>query len=276
VSNVLVTMGDVFEGAAHVTVLPCSGKGTVSSAVRRWLVIFDIPSPKDILSQPQFGDISELLPFKGEKSITKYVVFAASVLNDFSSFDIIFGIAAKLGELTNTGLDVRYIETPLLGTGAGGLKAEVAGEALYRGFQSTAHQNSTLNIFVFDRDRQTRLQTLFDNLEETEVARSEPNLSGKSALLDEGNEGTIIETNSKDSHDTKVRLAQFIATYFDKEDFENLCYDLGIDHENLRGEKKGTRARNLVNFMEGNGRLIDLQSKLANERSIPYKQTFGD
>lgn len=163
--NVLVRMGDIFEGSAQVTVLPCSGKGTVSSAVRRWLTMFDIPSPRDLPSQPQFGDVSELIAFKGEKSITKQVVFAASVLNDFSSFAIIKSIAAKLGELTQKNPDIRLIETPLLGTGAGGLKTEVAGKALYQGFKSTAHLDSTLYIFVFDRERQTALQTLFSDLD---------------------------------------------------------------------------------------------------------------
>lgn len=163
-SNVLARMGDIFEGSAQVTVLPCSGKGTVSSAVRRWLAMFDIPSPKDISNQPAFGNISELIPFKGEKSITQYVLFAASVLNDFSSYEIIRKIAAQLGEITQINPNIRVIETPLLGTGAGGLKTEIAGKAFYEGFKSTATPDATLYVFVFDRERQIILQTLFNSL----------------------------------------------------------------------------------------------------------------
>lgn len=164
-SNVLVIMGDIFEGSAHLTVLPCSEKGTVSSATRRWLTMFGLPSPKDISSQLHRGEISDLIPFSGSQSITKYVVFAASVFNDLSSADSIREIATKLGNLTQSNSDIRLIETPLLGTGAGGLKTEVAGKALYQGFKSSAHPDATLYIFVFDRERQTTLQTLFSDLE---------------------------------------------------------------------------------------------------------------
>ena len=249
-SNVLVVMGDIFEGAAQVTVLPCSGKGSVSSTVRRWLTIFDIPAPKDIPSQPQLGEISELIPFKGETRITQHIVFAASVLNDYSSFEIIHRIAARLGQITQLESEIRFIETPLLGTGAGGLKTEVAGKALHQGFKSTAHPDSTLSIFVSDKDRHTKLQALLSSPE-------------------------VAAVQSGHDHNSKVRLAQFLEDYFGKEDLENLCYDLGIDYDNLQGEKKGTKARNLVKFMETQGRIEELHSKLADERSTLYKQTFG-
>jgi CHAT domain-containing protein len=47
-----------------------------------------------------------------------------------------------------------------LGTGAGGLSTTVAGEALYKGFMETASPESTLYVFVFDRERQLTLQNL--------------------------------------------------------------------------------------------------------------------
>lgn len=173
-SNILARMGDIFEGSAQVTVLPCSGKGTVSSAVRRWLEMFEIPAPKDIENPPPFGGISELLPFKGKTTITKQVVFAASVLNDFSSYEMLYSIATKLGELTQLDPSIRLVETPLLGTGAGGLKTEVAGKALYQGFKSTAHPDATLYIFVFDRERQITLQNLFSEIENNGETRAVP------------------------------------------------------------------------------------------------------
>ncbi len=249
-SNVLVVMGDIFEGAAHVTVLPCSGKGSVSSTVRRWLTIFDIPSPKDIPSQPQLGEISDLIPFKGETRITHYIVFAASVLNDYSSFEIIHGIAAKLGQLTQSASEIRFIETPLLGTGAGGLKTEVAGQALHQGFKSTARRDSTLSIFVSDKDRHSKLQALLSSFE-------------------------VSVVQSRHDHDSNIRLAQFIDNYFGREDLENLCYDLGVDYDNLQGEKKETKARNLVKLMHAQGRLEALHNKLSDERPAVYKQAFG-
>lgn len=172
--SVLAVMGDIFEGSADLTVLPCSGKGTVSSATRRWLKMFSIPSPMEISSQPRFGDISDLINFPGDQRISRYVVYAASVLNDFSSAAIIRGIAAKLGGITQIHPEIRLIQTPLLGTGAGGLGTEVSGKAFYDGFRSTAHPDSTLHIFVFDRERQTTLQALID---ETNARLSPPTMT---------------------------------------------------------------------------------------------------
>jgi hypothetical protein len=64
-------MGDIFEGGADLTVLPCSAKGTVSSATRRWLTLFDIPSPQDLGLSLQLGGISEPILFQKHKYITK-------------------------------------------------------------------------------------------------------------------------------------------------------------------------------------------------------------
>lgn len=164
-SNVLARMGNVFEGGAHLTVLPCSSKGTVSSFTETWAKLFQLPMPKDLPEPPKFGDVSQLIPFTRDTSITEQVVYAASVFNDSSSDKIIKGIAAELGNLTQLNPSIRFIETPLLGTGAGGLKTEVAGEALYRGFHLTAHPDSALFVLVPDQERQTTLETLFKRLE---------------------------------------------------------------------------------------------------------------
>lgn len=161
-ANVLARMGDIFEGSADLTVLPCSGKGTVSSATKRWLQLFRLPSPKDLESFPTFGNISNLIPFTGPKTVTRHVVFAASVLNDHSSPEIITGIGNKLGKLTLENSDIRIIESPLLGTGSGGLSTEVAGRALCDGFRSTARPDALLYVFVFDKERQIVLENLFE------------------------------------------------------------------------------------------------------------------
>ena len=246
-STVLARMGDIFEGSAQVTVLPCSGKGTVSSAVRRWLTMFDIPSPKDIPSRPQFGEVSDLTPFKGEKSITTHIVFAASVLNDFSSLEIINKIAAKLGELTQTNADIRVIETPLLGTGAGGLKTEVAGKALYQGFKSTAHPDSTLYVFVFDRERQITLQTLFNNL--VSVHRVES--------VDEVQSANWVYL---------AELHKLLMEHFDQGELKTLCLYMGVDYDILNGEGKANKARELVQYLERRGRITELKNEVTKQR----------
>lgn len=216
--NVLARMGDIFEGSADVTVLPCSGKGTISSATNRWIELFNLPSPKALQSSPTFGNLSELIPFSSSKSITKYVVFAASVLNDHSSQEIITSIGRKLGELTHRDPQIRVIETPLLGTGAGGLSTETAGKALFEGFRSTAHKDSKLYIFVFDRERQLALEKLFSMSSKPEAhlvsqgrpaevgeplsARQSVNIVGSNNVVVQGFEKQL-DTNDKGINWTK-------------------------------------------------------------------------
>lgn len=76
---------------------------------------------------------------------------------------------------------------------------------------------------------------------------------------------------SATDHDRKVRLARFIDAWFDREELQNLCFDLGIDFYNLAGEKKESKARNLVTYMHSRGRLAELERKLAADRPEQYK-----
>jgi hypothetical protein len=121
--------------------------------------------PKDVGMQLQLGSLSEVLDFPGPKHITKYIVFAPSVLNDFSSPEVIESIGHQLGQLTHANPLLRQIEAPLLGTGAGGLKTEVAGKSLYNGFLASSISDATLYIFVFDSERQIQLTNLIKELE---------------------------------------------------------------------------------------------------------------
>lgn len=173
--NVLVRMGDLFEGAADLTVLPCSAKGTVSKATRRWSEIYGLPLPTEISSRPRrLGDISDLIPFSGSSDLTKYVIYAASVLNDYSKEEEIRSIAAKIGALTQTNSEIRVVQAPLLGTGAGKLRNDVACKALFEGFRSTAHPDAILYIFAFDSERQTALQSVLDGLTSNVTAAKPP------------------------------------------------------------------------------------------------------
>lgn len=151
--NALPRLGNIFEGGVDLTVLPCSSKGTVSSATARWLDVFSIPHPTSLAAPLGLGEISELIEFPREKRVTKYVVFAASVMNDSSSSEAIERIARALGNLTARDERIRIVETPLLGTGSGGLTAEAAGRSLYRGFLATASNDAILYVFVMDKER---------------------------------------------------------------------------------------------------------------------------
>jgi hypothetical protein len=150
---VLAKRGIIFEGAADLTLMPCSAKGTVSSATAQWLERYSIPHPNKIQSRIQLGDVTLPVTFPGPKSITRYVSFAASVLNDASSAETINLIGRKAGDITARMPDLRIVETPLLGTGAGGLGTVEAGKALATRFRETRNNNSTLFIFVYDAER---------------------------------------------------------------------------------------------------------------------------
>lgn len=150
-------MGNIFEGAADLTVLPCSAKGTFKSA-RVWVERFAIPTPTDVQPTLQLGDVTDPVPFGGEKRITKYVAWAASVLNDESSSDAIVECGRKLGKITEAHSDIRIVETPLLGTGYGQLPAAVSAASLALGFREAAQEDATLWIFAHDHERYRKLQ----------------------------------------------------------------------------------------------------------------------
>jgi hypothetical protein len=84
--------------------------------------------------------------------------------------------------------------------------------------------------------------------------------------------GSVVD---KAESPTKVGLARFLEAYFDKEDLKNLCFDLGVDYENLPGQKKESKARDLVSHMEKRGRLEELKQAVKARRTVPYEQTFG-
>jgi len=152
-------LGDIFEGGADLTVLPCSAKATVSSATERWLKIFGIPYPTSLAAPPKLGEISEIFEFPGNKTISEFIAFAATVLNDSSEPAIIERIAVQLGHLTQYNDRIRIIELPLLGTGSGGLTTVEAGRALHRGFMQSASEDATLYIFVMDKERLRLLES---------------------------------------------------------------------------------------------------------------------
>ncbi len=58
----------------------------------------------------------------------------------------------------------------------------------------------------------------------------------------------------------RTELRDFIDRYFDDNELRELCFDLGIDYENLPAVGKSARARELVTFCERHGRLTELDA----------------
>jgi hypothetical protein len=59
-----------------------------------------------------------------------------------------------------------------------------------------------------------------------------------------------------------VALADQISRYFDLAEVGDLCFRLGIEFDDVRGERKSDRVRELVKLVERNGRLPEMLSLL--------------
>lgn len=62
-------------------------------------------------------------------------------------------------------------------------------------------------------------------------------------------------------------LRQILVQRFDEEELRDLCFDLNVDYDGLRGEGKISKARELVTWFERNGRLPELESTICSKRA---------
>jgi hypothetical protein len=152
--TVKIKLGNLFDGASDLIVLPCSTGGTITGFVARSLSRYSIPHPTTGM---ELGEV-EILPFEGGENIAQYVAFAASVLSMTSSASALEKIGIALGEFTKEEASVRIISAPLLGAGSGGLQSETVVAALTKGFVNSAHEDATLLIYVLHQDVFSRLR----------------------------------------------------------------------------------------------------------------------
>ena len=129
-AGVLFTTGDIFERGADLTVLPCSAKGHLSRTAERRVEVFGLRRPQEI----PLGSIA-VYPFPGAGKEARWIAWAASVMNFTSSADVIRNIGRELGQHANGNPVIQIIESPLLGTGVGGLDPQDAGLALKAGWR---------------------------------------------------------------------------------------------------------------------------------------------
>lgn len=152
--------GDILEGGYDLTVFPSSAKGTVSSATKRKVVdVCGIELPPKM----GLGDVSSIYSVNISHPPTKYIVYGASVLNDYSSFESVKRIARQLGEITQERKEITNIEAPLLGTGAGGLSDNISAKALKEGFEETAREDARLTVFMFGAERLEKVNAFLAN-----------------------------------------------------------------------------------------------------------------
>jgi hypothetical protein len=153
-ATIKLRSGNLFDRPADLVALPCSRNGSVTSFVARALVHHSIPCPS---ARMELGDVT-ILPFEGGENIAQYVCFAASVSRDGSTLEAIEAIGKKLGRFSREQRSVRALSVPLLGTGAGGLSAQDAMDALRQGFLGEADPAAVLTLYVLDKDLYERLR----------------------------------------------------------------------------------------------------------------------
>ncbi|MCA9970698.1 MAG: hypothetical protein KC425_10810 [Anaerolineales bacterium] len=61
-------------------------------------------------------------------------------------------------------------------------------------------------------------------------------------------------------------IHQLLVTYFTLDELHTLCFQLGVDYENLGGPGKSTKARELVTHLANRDRLPELRTAVAHER----------
>jgi hypothetical protein len=144
--SVIFRAGNVLARGADLTVLPCSDKGHISAETRSHLERYGLPLPGAVT----FGSI-QVIPFPGPSSITSWIAYAASVSNRSSVVAAIGDIGSRLGEHISAHPNIRVIESPLLGTGVGGLDVVEAGSSLRHGFEASAPFNVVACTFTETR-----------------------------------------------------------------------------------------------------------------------------
>lgn len=218
--------GDILEGGYDLTVFPCSAKGTVGRTTEVKLARYGFPRPYPL----RHGDISEPMPCGELTDLTKSIVFAASVFNDHSSYEVIKSIGQQLGLLSQKA-EYRNIEAPLLGTGAGGLPALMASKALQDGFLETADKDARLTVFLFRTESLKKIHDYLANpLAVQEVALNVP--------------PAVKESLREFGKDNAGRKTGFVIMSFDKSPahqkifrvIKSKCASLGI--QALRADEK--------------------------------------
>ena len=151
---VKLKFGNIFDEPTDLIVLPCSTVGSVTKFVANHLREYNIPRPR---AGTYLGDV-DIQPFSGAENVAQFAAFAVSVIHHSSTQEAITKIGESLGKASREYDAIRRVSTPLLGSGAGGLRSQDVVEALSHGFKQTAVENAILTIFVLHKNVMDHLQ----------------------------------------------------------------------------------------------------------------------
>ncbi|GFO55087.1 hypothetical protein GMSM_20940 [Geomonas sp. Red276] len=116
--RVIIELGGLLNKPTDLCILPRSAQGTISPAIIELAKGFDIPLRQD--ASP-LGDLI-VEPVVSPKAMCRKVGWATSVSRNLSHIEAIRSIFASLAVYLDKDEEVGDVQTPLLGTGAGGLK----------------------------------------------------------------------------------------------------------------------------------------------------------
>lgn len=69
-------------------------------------------------------------------------------------------------------------------------------------------------------------------------------------------------------------LHHFIVNHYTLDELKSLCFNLFVDFDNLSGDTKNSKARELILYMERGGRIADLQAVLGREQPRAFRREF--
>ena len=64
----------------------------------------------------------------------------------------------------------------------------------------------------------------------------------------------------------RAQIRETLDKYFDDGELQTLCFDLGVDYDNLPGDNKADKARELVGYCERRGRVVALYEAIYRRR----------
>lgn len=73
-------------------------------------------------------------------------------------------------------------------------------------------------------------------------------------------------TIESDYHSLLTNLHRKLTETFNEDELKTLCFDLGIDYENVSGDNKAAKARELVDDCKRKGRILELIEKITEQR----------
>lgn len=200
-SQIFVQYGDILlNGGADLTVLPCSSKHTVHPLTQGKIDKFRLAAPQNFRYKLGHGDVSRVYNFRGSRQLTKYYLYAASVLNKTSSPEVIYRIAKQIAVLTVEMDDLRVVEVPMLGAGAGRLSDEDSCVPMAKGFRETAHPDARLFIYVNSHQRAEKIEKMVNTSRLDSVfsrIRLKPGFLGVALDLDKDKERLLKRLKRK-------------------------------------------------------------------------------